>query len=71
MEALRNIREAIYNLIDLRSVREQPAIYDEVGPPRHLAAPFVEQGEAINEAIEAQYGRGPGGNQQEPGGNQG
>ena len=61
MEALRNLREAVYDLIDLRSVRApsiRDDVYDEVGPPRHLAAPFVEQGRAINEAIEAQYGPG-------------
>ena len=68
MEALRNLREAIYELIDLRSVRDVASVrdedvYDVVGPPRHLAAPFVEQGQAINEAIEAQYGRGQGRNQ--------
>ena len=42
------------NLIDLRSAIYE-AIYDEVGPVRHLAAPFVAQGEATEAALEAQY----------------
>ena len=47
MEALRNLREAVYDLIDLRSVRDVPMgedprdaldeIYEVVGPPRQLA----------------------------------
>ena len=59
MEALRNLREAVYDLIDLRSMRGGPEeVYDEVGPPRPLADPFVQQGLAAEAAIEAQYGRG-------------
>ena len=33
MEAWRNLREAVYDLIDLRSIREE-AVYENVGPPR-------------------------------------
>ena len=54
MEALRNLREAIYDLIDLLSIRDE--MYDVVGPPRPLADPFIRQGEAVEAAIEAQYG---------------
>ena len=58
MEALRNLQQAIYDLIDLRSVRDvaPEGEYDEVGPPRPLADPFVQQGLAAEAAIEAQYG---------------
>ena len=56
MEALRNLRNLYYDLIDLRSVRDvsmRDEIYEEVGPPRN-------QGPI---ATEAQQGPVQGGNQ--------
>ena len=36
MEALRNFRDVVYDLIDLRSIREE-AVYEDVGHPRPQA----------------------------------
>ena len=55
MEALRNLRDVVYDLIDLRSIRDE-AVYENVGPPRPQADQAAPQMEAAIEHGPPEHG---------------